>query len=259
MMKDKLNLTIGIVSYHNVSDITQAVNSIEKYTNRSLQKLIYIIDNADNEEDYKPLVNNYDDVIYIKTNGNIGFGKAHNYIIDEINSDYHAIVNPDIILHEDSFKKLLMFMNSDLQTGMCIPKLVDEKGDFLYAYRQEITFVDMFIRFFCKKLFPKRYKYHIMYDQDYTKPFNVPFAQGSFLVIRTELYKKLRGFDDRYFMYLEDADLCKRVNLESRVMYVPYTTVTHKWEKGSHKSLKLFKIHLRSLFVYFRKWGFKLK
>jgi GT2 family glycosyltransferase len=85
----------------------------------------------------------------------------------------------------------------------------------------------------------------------------VPFAQGSFLVIQTDLYKQLKGFDDRFFMYMEDADLCKRVNEVSVVRYFPDTAVVHKWEKGSHKSMKLFKIHLQSMYRYFKKWGFR--
>ena len=98
-----------------------------------------------------------------------------------------------------------------------------------------------------------------MYDADYTQPFQVPFAQGSFLVIKTELLQELKGFDERYFMYMEDADLCKRVNEVSKVMYFPGTTVKHKWEKGSHKNRKLFKIHLNSMKQYFKKWGFRWK
>lgn len=256
-MNDKLDLTIGIVSYHNVSDITTAVDSIELYTEPSIKKLVYIIDNADNEADYQMLVQKYSDVKYVKTNQNLGFGGGHNYILQEINSDYHAIVNPDIILHEDSFKTILEYMEKDESIGVCAPRLVDEQGEFLYVYRREITFFDMLVRFFFKKIFKKRYRYHIMYDADYTQPFQVPFTQGSFLVIRTKLLKELKGFDERYFMYMEDADLCKRVNEVSKVMYFPGTTVTHKWEKGSHKNRKLFKMHLSSMKKYFKKWGFR--
>ena len=58
-------------------------------------------------------------------------------------------------------------------------------------------------------------------------------------------------------MYMEDADLYKRVNQLSKLMYCPYATVIHRWEKGSHKNMKLFKIHLKSMFLYFKKWGIK--
>lgn len=72
---------------------------------------------------------------------------------------------------------------------------------------------------------------HELSHEDYSKPFKVPFAQGSFLVCKTDLFKQLNGFDESYFMYLEDADLCRRMNQISDVMYCPYTTVEHRWEK----------------------------
>ena len=116
---------------------------------------------------------------------------------------------------------------------------------------------DMFIRMFLKGAFKKRQAYHTMQDMDYTKVFEVPFAQGSFLLIRTELFKQLKGFDERFFLYMEDADLCKRLNQISRLCYCPYTTVIHKWEMGSHKSARLFKLHVQSMISYFCKWGWR--
>ena len=253
-----------IVVYKKYDDAAETVESIEKCTNSSLKKKIYVIDNScldDNNPErgeFERMLSRYEDVEYINTHENLGFGKGHNYVIDRLDSEFHAIVNPDIILREDSFSKIIGFMR-DETIGMCIPKLVDESGELQDAYRLEPTVTDMFIRMFAKKLFKKRMKHHSMKDMDYTKPFDVPFGQGSFLVIRTELWKQIGGFDDRYFMYMEDADLCKNVNQLSRLVYFPDTEVVHKWEKGSHKSGKLFRIHLASMRQYFKKWKWKLR
>ena len=137
---------------------------------------------------------------------------------------------------------------------MVIPRIVDEEGNIQKVYRREISIQDMFIRMFCSKLFPRKMDEITLQGKDYSKPFQVPFGQGSFLVIRTELFKELDGFDDRFFMYMEDADLCKRVNQKSKLMYFPDTEVIHRWEKGSHKSIRLFKIHIKSMIKYFKKW-----
>ena len=174
-----------------------------------------------------------------------------------LNSAYHAIINPDIILEHDALKVIIDYLNQNSDVGMCIPNITDEKGNRLSVYREEVTVFDMFIRMFCKGLFKKRKAKHTMQYQDYTKPFLVPFGQGSFLVIRTKLFKELNGFDDRFFMYLEDADLCKRVNQKSKLMYLPDAVVIHKWEQGSHTNKTLFKYHLRSMKLYFKKWGLK--
>lgn len=250
-------LSISIVSYNNYNDIKKLIESIDKYTSPNLKKKIYIIDNADDRERYTELQAQYKDVEYCYVGCNLGFGRGHNYILEKIDSDFHAIVNPDIILQEDSFSKILEFMEQDNSIGMVVPKLMDENGVMMHAYRRELTISDMFIRMFCKKLFPKRIAYHELADADYSKPFQVPFAQGSFLVIRTTLLKQLNGFDENFFMYVEDADLCKRVNQVSKLIYFPDTAVIHKWEKGSHKSRKLFKYHLNSMKYYFKKWGKK--
>ena len=127
-----------------------------------------------------------------------------------------------------------------------------------FVYRKNPTIFDMFIRMFCKKLFPKRIKYHTLQNKDYTKPFQVPFAQGSFLIIKSQLFKELKGFDENFFMYMEDADLCRRVNQITKLMYCPETEVIHKWNKGSHKNIMLFMSHIKSMKYYFTKWGYSL-
>ena len=254
-MKD---LTITIVSYHNEEDVRKAVESIEKYTPESIKKQIYIVDNSEKPETELGKLNEvYPDVTYLATGKNLGFGGGHNYVLEQLDSKYHAIVTPDIILEEDAFSKLISFMK-DESIGMCVPRLVDEEGELLAVYRRELTIWDMFLRMFLKGAFKKRQAYHTMQDADYTKAFDVPFAQGSFLLIRTELFQKLGGFDERFFLYMEDADLCKRVNQVSRLSYCPDTKVIHKWEKGSHKSKKLFKLHVQSMIAYFKKWGIKM-
>ncbi len=256
-------LSISIVAYHNYKDIEVAIETLEKYTSKEIDKKVYIIDNGTkdiNENEirkFKGYINKYKDIEYIDANENLGFGKGHNLILDKINSRYHAIVNPDIIFKEDSLSKIIDYMENDQSIGMVIPKIVDEKGELQKVYREEVTIYDMFIRMFCPKLFPKRMERITLQYKDYNKEFQVPFGQGSFLVIKTELLKKLNGFDDRYFMYMEDADLCKRVNQISKLMYFPNTAVIHKWEKGSHKNKKLFKYHVSSMIKYFKKWRIK--
>ena len=179
-------------------------------------------------------------------------------MLDKIESEFHAIVNPDIKIDEDVFSAILSYMRKENNVGMVIPKIIDENREIQAAYREYPTVFDMFLRMFCKSCFKKRQKAHSLQDRDYTQPFEVPFAQGCFLVIRTELFKKLGGFDDRYFMYMEDADLCRRVNALSQVMYYPSVSVIHAWEKGSHKNRRLMWIHIQSMLSYFNKWGWKL-
>lgn len=254
-------LSIGIVAYHNYDDLKITIESIERHTSPLVSKTIYIIDNgADNELEVSGFCEwlaRYRDVKYIREKDNIGFGKGHNQVLNWIDSEYHAIVNPDIILNEDVFSGLIGFLDNNLDIGMCIPKITDTNGKIWPVYRKELTIFDMYIRMFCKSLFKKRKAEHTLQNKDYNSVFDVPFGQGSFLVIRSELFSRLHGFDEGFFMYLEDADLCRRVNLVSRLVYVPNVSVIHKWEQGSHKNKILFRYHVNSMRFYFHKWGKK--
>lgn len=254
MMTD---LSITIVAFNNEDDVTKAVCSIMEHTALSIAKKIYLVDNSTKPNALFKLAEKFCEVTYLKTESNLGFGKGHNQVLPLLDSRYHAIVNPDILLTEDSFSVLMDFMKKQ-NCGMVIPRLLDTEGNLQAVYRRELTVFDMFIRFFLKKGFKKRKAHHTMQDMDYEKPFPVPFAQGSFLVIQTGLFKELNGFDEGFFMYVEDADLCKRVNAFSTLYYCPDTSVVHKWEKGSHKDKSLRKEHIRSMLYYFKKWGWKL-
>lgn len=251
------DISITIVAYNDEEDVRNAVCSIIEHTVATIQKKIYIVDNSTEENELESFASQQEEVFYRRPGQNLGFGAGHNFVLSELDSKYHAIVNPDIILTEDSFAILMKFME-EKKAGMAVPKMTDEKGNFQAVYRRELTVFDMGIRMFLSAHFKKRQAYHTMQDMDYSKPFQVPFAQGSFLVIQTELFKKLHGFDTRYFMYMEDADLCRQVNQCSSLYYCPDTTVIHKWERGSKKAGRLRRIHMKSMFRYFCKWGWKL-
>ncbi|MCI8706269.1 MAG: glycosyltransferase family 2 protein [Lachnospiraceae bacterium] len=250
-------ISITIVAYNDEDDVRAAVCSILECTAAAVSKRLYIVDNSSQKNGLRALGEEYPEVEYLAPGRNLGFGGGHNYVLPRLDSEFHAIVNPDILLTEDSFSVLLDFMREQ-GAGMAVPKLSDGSGNLQAVYRRELTVMDMGIRMFLPSRFKKRQAYHTMQEMDYGKPFLVPFAQGSFLVIRTELFRELGGFDKRYFMYMEDADLCRQVNQRSSLWYCPYTTVIHKWERGSHKDRKLRNMHIASMVRYFQKWGWKL-
>ena len=256
-------LSITIVVYKKYDDVINAISSLEKWTDDNIKKTVYIVDNGVDvanpieREKFLEFISSYNDVEYLEMPENVGFGKGHNYVIPKLDSEYHAILNPDVVFLEDVFGPVINWMEQNQDVGMVIPKLVDDQGNLQNVYRRDLTVFDLFVRCFKGRLFKKRYEKHVMCDMDYSKPFQVPFAQGSFMVIRTSLFKQLKGFDERYFMYVEDTDLSREVNNVSKVMYFPYAKAIHKWERGSHRNFTLFKYHIRSIFQYFKKWGVK--
>jgi len=83
----------------------------------------------------------------------------------------------------------------------------------------------------------------------------VPSLSGCFMLLRTEVLKVVGGFDERFFMYCEDFDLCRRIGQVSKTIYYPDVSVIHNYEKGSYKNSKLLRYHIQSSVKYFNKWG----
>lgn len=269
MMEDatKYDITLSVVLYRDYKTPMGMVESLVRESDPSLSWHLYAVDNsalaegdslAPARDAFEAFLSETGAAEYVDAGCNLGFGRANNLALERADSAYHVFVNPDVLFVEDALSKLKAFMDSNPDVGMCCPRLVDEEGNLQYTCRRGITVLDAFNRMILKNHMVGRDRWHAMKDKDYSHPFDVPFAQGSFLMGRTTLLKKLGGFDDDFFMYLEDADLCRRVNEASRLLYCPDATAVHKWEKASHKDGRLLRIHMQSYMTYFRKWGLKL-
>jgi len=269
-------LTISIVTYNSEDTIRKTLQSLLDHWPSALSCHVYVIDNgSDSPPDKSPanslpvgkspakdLPGFYDDrfTFVSSEHGNVGFGAAHNSVLPLLDSACHLIMNPDIVILDDNtIPTLTAYLDGHPDVGMAVPQIVDDDGKLQYLCRRNPTVLDLFLRFCPWKIGTKRQDYHTMKDKDYTQSFEVEFASGCFMMIRTELFKKLGGFDERFFLYAEDADLTRRVNLTSKTVYVPEAIVRHGWQRASYKNPGLTRIHMKSLFQYFRKWGFAFK
>lgn len=255
------DLSITIVSYNNKRDIIACLESLLLYEKQNgLTMQIFIVNNSP-KQSCCDLADKFP-VKVLELNENKGFGSGHNAVIPFLDSRYHVVLNPDIIFHESVFGKLVKHLDENSHIGACAPLIVDDKENLQEVYRREITVYDLICRYapFPLCALPgcqKRRRFHIMRNVDKSAPFECEFIQGSFLVIPTTLFKKIKGFDERFFMYAEDADLCKRIRqMHKTVECFPECKVVHKWERASHRSFKLFRIHAVSLVKYFCKWKF---
>lgn len=261
------DITLSVVVYRDYDVPLKMVRSLEASVSPQLDVRLYVVDNSGLEEgselywrreSFRQELDAFGFAEYIDAGANLGFGRANNLALVRACSTYHVFVNPDVVFTEDALTPLKAFMDDRPEVGMCIPRVVDAEGELQRVYWRDPSVFDAFNRMFLKNALKGRDRYYTMADADYAKPFRVSFGQGSFLFGRTGLLQELGGFDDRYFMYLEDADLCRRVNERSTFMYCPDATVVHRWERGSHSSLRLLVRHFRSYLYYFRKWGLRL-
>ncbi len=254
-----MDLLITIVNFHNEDEIEKAVDSIFKFTPDTISKKIVIVDNSasfggEGPERLKSLSDKYAEVEILPMSENSGFGHAHNAGQKLYEARFAAIVNPDILLTEDVFTPLINYLNAKENCMIAVPRITAPDGKLLAVYRLDPTVFDMFLRRFVPG-FKKRKAMHTLQDRDFSKPFSLPFAQGSFLLVRKPFYDKAGGFVERYFLYMEDADLCRTLREFGTVDYVPDASVIHSWHRESKKSFKAFRYHFKSMISYFNKWG----
>jgi hypothetical protein len=106
--------------------------------------------------------------------------------------------------------------------------------------------------------FKRRLESYEMRDVGYEHSCDVPFVSGAFMFCRTQVLREVGGFDERFFLYFEDADLSRQVqNHGYRTVFFPEVSVIHEWKRIAYKNLHGAMIFLQAAYLYFRKWGFK--
>jgi GT2 family glycosyltransferase len=253
------DITATIVLYKN--DETMLKEAISSFLDTLLKVKLFLIDNSPSDV----LKNIYLDsrIEYVHNPSNPGFGTAHNIAIVaalELKSTYHLVLNPDIYFDKGTLEKLVAFMNNNLGVGHVMPKVTYPNGELQYLCKTNPTFFDLFARgfmpSFLKKAFQKRMDKYEYKEYDYNKEiFDIPYLSGCFMFLRTNVLKTVGLFDDRIFMYLEDADLTRRFLEISQTAYFPKAHVYHHFGKLTHKKIKFKWITIQSSFTYFNKWG----
>lgn len=258
-MEEQLDLSLAIVTYNNAAIIEKTVKSIIENIPKEKKYRLYIIDNNSSDNTLDIVKNIKGNIEIFDLNVNNGFGFGHNKVLEYLNSKYHLVVNPDITLeNQDQINKMLKFMDENPDIGMLSPLIVNTDFSIQYLCKTNPTVLDMLIRRISPNILPNRQDRYVLKDTGYNKTMNIDYASGCFLVFRTKVFQELKGFDEDFFMYLEDADITRRVNEVSKAIFFPDARVVHAWERGGHKSLKLALITIKSMRVYFKKWGWKI-
>lgn len=250
-----MSLSFGIVTYNNADLIASTIQSIQEAA-KQFEYTIYVIDNG-SSDGTQSIVQGIDGNVELTQSTNLGFGHGHNEVIEKLHSKYHFLVNPDISFEENDLQIMVEYMEANANVGLLMPLIKNEDGTIQYLFRKEPTVFDAAIRFLGKNMFKKRQDSFVNMDSGYNKILPVQNASGSFMMLRTDVFQQVGGFDDRYFMYYEDADLTRKVNEVSTAMFVPTAQVTHAWERASSRKIKFIIIMLQSLVKYMNKWGWK--
>lgn len=256
---DLIDCSASIVIYNNPPELIR--RAIESFLSCSLKVELVIVDNSQTQALKSSLIDL--PVKYHFSGHNSGYGRGHNQALEICSeSRYHVVINPDIIIAPTTIESLTAYLDDNPDIGMVCPKILNSNGTIQHLNKRYPTVFDLFIRRFLPEylvsFFRNRLDRYEMKDKGYDSLYDVEVMSGAFMVCRTDILRKLEGFDPRYFMYFEDFDLSRKFQkLGYRTVYFPSASVTHLWERAAHKKLKIALVFVVNMFRYFNKWGWK--
>ncbi len=253
-----IDLSIIIVNYNVKEFLLNLLDSI-KQASKNISTEIIVIDNNSDDDSVQLLKNKYPSVITIENKTNVGFGAANNQGLEICKGKYILLINPDTLVREGTFEKMINFLGENKDIGLAGCKVLNPDGSLQLACRRSFPkpWVSLTKVTGLSSLFPKSKlfaKYNLTY-LDENKSYEVDAVSGSFMMLRRETYEKVGGFDTDFFMYGEDLDLCYRVQKNGyKVFYVSETEIIHyKGESTKRSKIDETKIFYDAMHLFVKK------
>lgn len=233
------SLALSIVSHGQgelVKELLSDLFSLDFSQFESVQTIVTL-----NIQEDEGFIVDYLDVVTVHRNVRpLGFGSNHNQAFAASTADYFVVLNPDIRLN-DSFAQHIIFAEN--KNWGCMAPIVLSPDNII---QDSARFYPSLLRIGKRLILNnKNLDYDIQSNDDV---FNVDWVAGMFVIFKSNVYRTLQGFDDSYFMYLEDADICKRSNKAGFPVLLNLNfSVVHDAQRNSHKNFCHLKWHLRSM------------
>jgi len=255
-----MDISIIIVNYKSKGKLVACLDSIERanFANLSYETIVVENNSGDDLSDL-----GYSNLKIVVSPDNLGMGGGNNLGLKNSSGEFILISNPDIIFESDTILNLYEYFKADSSIGLIGPKLVNPDGSLQYScVRFPKFYIPLLRRTAIGELFPARIDHYLMKQTDHDQIQVVDWLLGAcFMVRRSEIKEKL--FDERYFMYFEDVDLCRQIKSRGqKVIYYPVVKVVHNharqsaglpWYQALFKD-RIAREHLKSAFRYFNKW-----
>ena len=258
-----MDVSIVIVSYNTCGILDECLASIKQETSCSHE--IIVVDNASADNSRKMLRENHPDVTLIENSENAGFARANNQGFAVARGKYFFMLNSDTVVLDGAIDKLLAFVKSNPDIGICGPRNIGRDGKTQYNCDHFPGLWNTFCYYTgLASLFPKSSLFNRCWIRywDYSDIRDVERITGCSLLIRSDLYRELNGLDENFFMYFEETDFCLRAhNKGSRTTYFPGAVIMHyggESSEGAAKDLLISKTvadhYFKSRYYYFRKY-----
>ncbi len=256
-MMDKFSLSIIIVNYNSGELLNKVIDSIRRNI-VNVKYEIVVVDNNSSDNSLN-LIDSLFRINVIKLERNLGFSKANNIGARYSKGDFLYFLNPDAFITDFNTEILLndLSKNDDL-VGIIAPQILNIDGTYQYNARLYPTIRRLFFNTFgITKIL--RTKYICDYKMeffDYSKPIYSDWVSGAAFIIKKKTFDEVLGFDESFFLFYEDVDLCRKVKtLGYKIKYSPVSKVKHIWG-GTSEGIKEFtqKEEFKSRFIYFKKY-----
>lgn len=249
------DICVGIVCYNTSRDILRKTVYSLRTSSRHTTIVLYCnSSDARYNEICASLASEYD-CLFLEKRPNRGFGAAHNEIFATYGKHFkwYVCCNPDVYVTEHAIENLIN-MSDNLPASIILgPKVLNMDGTTQYLSRNSLTIFNwlhrQLARFLPGWFQPFEFKF------DYNQLQSVEFISGCFFAIKSEYFVELKGFDEDFFLYYEDADLSRRALTLGTNYFVPQSIVYHEWGRAWTTSYKAFKRQIKSLIKYFSKHG----
>jgi GT2 family glycosyltransferase len=227
-----VKLTVSIVNYNAGDYLIRCLESLEKIQSEALLE-IYVVDNASSDDSVARVKKLFPKIHFILNEQNLGFGKAHNQVLKNLQTEFVLILNPDVELEDGNLSVPISYLNASPEVGAVTGEVILSNRQIdLTAHRGFPTPWASFKYY----VFKDDSLYH-MRNKNMNQIHEVDAISGAFFLTRKSVLDKVGLFDEDYFMYAEDIDLCFRIKQAGyKIMYLPSVKILH--HKGVSSGLK---------------------
>lgn len=263
-------ISISIVLYKpEIKILTSVLESlyaaVENISEKHYKVILVVVDNSveENADIIEKLFRRFWHwpLHFIRASENYGFAKGHNQAINKVaQSEYHLILNPDVILDSKALVVALEYLQRHSQAVLVSPFACSENGKRQYLCKSYPSVLDLFLRGFaplwCQQFFIRRLSdYELKGQTEGAELVSVPIVSGCFMFLRRKNFDAVGGFSENFFLYFEDFDLSIKLRQQGDLAYVPEVKIVHFGGQAAKKGVRHIFLFVRSMFLFFNKHG----
>ena len=264
-----MKLTISLVTYNaDINLLALTLDSLKEAVDTAIEARclidyqLILVNNASKSQHTLliPLISKWGNAARIlQSPKNIGYGSGHNSAITQAMGDYHLVINPDVAVEKESIVNALNYLNQHPDVGMITPNSQKPDGTKEYLCKAYPSITVLLLRGWAPAWLKQYFQKKI--DAYELKPFkdierkDIEIASGCFMFFRKQALVFVKGFDQKYFLYFEDFDLCLRLRKQWKIAYLPNVKISHFGGNASRKGWRHTVFFIKSALFFFKNHG----